>query len=61
MVIIINNNSIMAKTGSDKNTKNKSKHSKLMDRKKNKIRTKEQEHKERLKALNNQIKENKID
>lgn len=46
----------MAKTGSDKNTKNKSKHSKLMDRKKNKIREKELAHKERLKALKEQIK-----
>lgn len=46
----------MAKTGSDKNTKNKSKHSKLMDRKKNKIKAKEQAHKDRLKALKEQIK-----
>ncbi|MDO6802805.1 hypothetical protein Q4595_10120 [Wenyingzhuangia sp. 1_MG-2023] len=46
----------MAKTGSNKNTKNKSKHSKLMGRKKNKIREKEQAHKERLNALKEQIK-----
>ncbi|MDO6737502.1 hypothetical protein [Wenyingzhuangia sp. 2_MG-2023] len=46
----------MAKTGSNKNTKNKSKHSKLMGRKKNKIREKGQAHKERLNALKEQIK-----
>jgi len=46
----------MAKAGSDKNTKNKSKHSKLMDRKKNKLKQKEELHKERLKALKDQIK-----
>lgn len=45
----------MAKTGSDKNTKNKSKHTKLMNRKKNKIREKELIHKERLKALKENI------
>ncbi|WP_010136608.1 hypothetical protein [Ochrovirga pacifica] len=45
----------MAKAGSDKNTKNKSKHTKLMNRKKNKIREKEQSHKDRLKALKVEI------
>ncbi|WP_169816817.1 hypothetical protein [Wenyingzhuangia fucanilytica] len=49
----------MAKAGSDKNTKNKSKHSKLMDRKKNKLREKEEAHKERLKALNEKIQQSK--
>jgi len=45
----------MAKAGSDKNTKNKLKHTKLMDKKKNKIREKELIHKERLKALKENI------
>lgn len=49
----------MAKTGSDKNTKNKSKHNKLMGRKKNKIKEKEQAHKDRLKALKEKIQESK--
>lgn len=49
----------MAKAGSDKNTKNKSKHTKLMNRKKNKLREKELSHKERLKALKNQISDQK--
>lgn len=46
----------MAKAGSDKNTKNKSKHTKLMNRKKNKLRQKEEAHKARLKALKDEIK-----
>lgn len=46
----------MAKTGSDKNTKNKSKHTKLMGRKKNKLKQKEEAHKARLNALKEQIK-----
>ncbi|WP_347180684.1 hypothetical protein [Wenyingzhuangia sp.] len=45
----------MAKAGSDKNTKNKSKHQKLLERKKNKIKQKEEAHKERLKILKAQI------
>lgn len=48
----------MAKAGSDKNTKNKSKHTKLMDRKKNKLKQKEDAHKARLNALKEQIKSN---
>ena len=41
----------MAKTGRDKNTKNKAKHSKLMIQKKNKKKTEEVLRKERLKAI----------
>jgi hypothetical protein len=41
----------MAKTGRDKNTKNKAKHSKLMDQKKNKKKTETVLRKERLKAI----------
>ena len=51
----------MAKRGTPKNTKNKAKHSKLMDRKKKKEREKKdasaarlQEAKEKIKALNGQ-------
>ncbi len=40
----------MAKTGRDKNTKNKAKHSKLMTQKKNKRKTEKVLRKERLKA-----------
>ena len=46
----------MAKIGRDKNTKNKSKHTKLMNRKKKKLREKEQSHKDRLNALKTVIK-----
>ncbi|MEP5338716.1 MAG: hypothetical protein ABJL44_08935 [Algibacter sp.] len=41
----------MAKAGSEKNTKNKAKHSKLMDRKKNKQKTEKLSRKERLKEI----------
>ncbi|MDP5157573.1 MAG: hypothetical protein NWQ07_03225 [Flaviramulus sp.] len=41
----------MAKTGRDKNTKNKAKHSKLMAQKKNKKKAEEFIRKERLKAI----------
>lgn len=41
----------MAKTGREKNTKNKAKHSKLMNRKKNKKKAEEALRKERLKAI----------
>jgi hypothetical protein len=41
----------MAKTGREKNTKNKSKHSKLMDRKKNKLRDQKELRKLRLKEI----------
>ena len=41
----------MAKQGREKNTKNKAKHSKLMTRKKNKLKTEKETRKERLKAI----------
>jgi hypothetical protein len=46
----------MAKTGRDKNTKNKAKHSKLMDQKKAKKKKEEALRKERLKAIVQQAK-----
>ena len=45
----------MAKKGSAKNTKNKAKHIKLMNRKKNKLKADKQASKERLKALQKKI------
>jgi len=47
----------MAKKGSAKNTKNKKKHSKLIDRKKNKLRREKEAHKARLKAIIQKSKE----
>lgn len=41
----------MAKIGREKNTKNKAKHSKLINRKKNKKKAEEALRKERLKAI----------
>jgi hypothetical protein len=41
----------MAKTGREKNTKNKAKHSKLMSQKKNKKKAEETLRKERLKEI----------
>ncbi|GGZ91007.1 hypothetical protein [Algibacter mikhailovii] len=41
----------MAKKGQEKNTKNKAKHSKLMDQKKNKKKVAEALRKEKLKAI----------
>lgn len=41
----------MAKTGRDKNTKNKAKHTRLMTQKKNKKKSEETLRKERLKAI----------
>ena len=41
----------MAKLGSAKNIKNKAKHSKLMDKKKNKLRQEKIARKERLKTI----------
>ncbi len=41
----------MAKKGSEKNTVNKAKHSKLMAQKKNKLKSKEAERKVRLKTI----------
>ena len=43
----------MAKTGREKNTKNKAKHSKLMVRKVNRIKEEKAIRKERLKAIIN--------
>ncbi|WP_298533318.1 hypothetical protein [uncultured Algibacter sp.] len=41
----------MAKKGREKNTKNKAKHSRLMDQKKNRKKAEEALRKERLKAI----------
>ncbi|WP_291870555.1 hypothetical protein [Maribacter sp.] len=41
----------MAKTGKAKNTVNKAKHTKLMNRKKNKLKKEQETRKERLKAI----------
>lgn len=49
----------MAKKGRDKNTKNKAKHSRLVDQKKNKKRKEADLRKERLTALKQKIKESK--
>jgi len=48
----------MAKKGKEKNTKNKAKHSKLMDRKKNKLKKEQQTRKEKLKAIIQNAKKN---
>jgi len=49
----------MAKTGRDKNTKNKAKHSRLMDQKKNKKKAEIALRKERLKEIIKRSKEEK--
>ncbi len=41
----------MAKKGKEKNTENKAKHSKLINRKKNKLRKEKETRAERLKAI----------
>ncbi|WP_298505299.1 hypothetical protein [uncultured Maribacter sp.] len=41
----------MAKKGKEKNTVNKAKHTKLMNRKKNKLKKEQETRKERLKAI----------
>jgi len=41
----------MAKKGKEKNTKNKAKHSKLMNRKKNKLKEEQAARKAKLKAI----------
>lgn len=41
----------MAKKGKEKNTKNKAKHSKLMDRKKNKLKSEQDARKAKLKTI----------
>ena len=48
---------VMAKTGRDKNTKNKAKHTKLMTQKKNKKKSGEVLRKEKLKAIIKKSKE----
>jgi len=50
----------MAKTGREKNTKNKAKHTKLLKRKKNKLRIEKQLRKERLTVITQKAKENKL-
>ena len=47
----------MAKKGKEKNTKNKAKHTKLLNRKKNKIKSDAALRKERLKAILQKAKE----
>ena len=49
----------MAKAGKAKNTQNKAKHTKLMNRKKNKLRDEKLAHKGKLKELNRKINEQK--
>ncbi len=49
----------MAKKGKAKNTVNKAKHTKLMDRKKNKLKKEATLRKERLKAILDKSKEQK--
>jgi len=49
----------MAKAGKAKNTQNKAKHTKLMNRKKNKLRDEKLAHKNKLKELNRKINEQK--
>ena len=56
MLNIIKSN-LMAKTGRDKNTKNKAKHTKLMIQKKNKKKSEEILRKEKLKAIIKRSKE----
>ncbi|GAA4237380.1 hypothetical protein GCM10022291_24050 [Postechiella marina] len=46
----------MAKTGREKNTKNKAKHSKLMNRKKNKAKSEKELRKERLRVIIQKVK-----
>ncbi|WP_167571900.1 hypothetical protein [Aquimarina algiphila] len=49
----------MAKKGKEKNTQNKAKHAKLMNRKKNKLRKEKEARAERLKALTQKINQQK--
>ncbi len=50
----------MGKTGKEKNTKNKAKHSKHLARKKNKIKADKQQHKARLKEIVQKANENEL-
>jgi len=47
----------MAKTGREKNTKNKAKHTKLLNRKKNKVKAEAELRRERLKEIVKKAKE----
>ncbi|WP_299222598.1 hypothetical protein [uncultured Aquimarina sp.] len=49
----------MAKKGREKNTQNKAKHTKLMNRKKNKLRKEKELRAERLKAIVQKVNESK--
>lgn len=49
----------MAKKGAQKNTNNKAKHTKLLNRKKNKLKKEKEAHKEKLKAIIQKAKEQK--
>lgn len=49
----------MAKKGQEKNTKNKSKHTKLMQRKKNKLIKEKEQREARLKAITKKANESK--
>lgn len=48
---------IMAKKGTEKNTKNKAKHTKLLNRKKEKLRREKEERKLKIKAILTKAKE----
>lgn len=50
----------MAKKGKEKNTVNKAKHTKLMNRKKNKLKKEVLQRKERLKAITKQAQQKEI-
>ncbi|MCF6224537.1 MAG: hypothetical protein L3J34_12545 [Flavobacteriaceae bacterium] len=50
----------MVKAGKAKNTQNKAKHKKLVQRKKRKLRTKKEAKKQRLKELTSQINAQKL-
>ena len=51
----------MAKKGKEKNTVNKAKHTKLMNRKKNKLKKEQETRKERLKAIQKMAQNKKIE
>ena len=51
----------MAKKGVQKNTANKAKHTKLLNKKKNKLREEKAATKERLKAIMKKANESKLD
>ncbi|MDC0176860.1 hypothetical protein OAJ14_01730 [Polaribacter sp.] len=51
----------MPKKGKEKNTVNKAKHTKLMQRKINKVKLEKQLHKERLKSIIKKVNESKTE